>query len=186
MLSDEEVVWLINAAKRWRNTISDQEMKNDVTAHIQRIEAELEKPTPPLELLIICPRCHLQHVDEGRLATKPHRDHACQGCGLTFQASGPVESIGVQFFKGYKNEELTLTPTEGSKPVVGLPTLLPGMSLLYTGQKVRFREEARELGYNTEKDFVVAAVAASNESKVQLKDNGTDWIPVELLEDTTP
>lgn len=104
--SEDDVIWLVNAAKRWRNTLSG-EVRAEVTAHIRRIEAELEKPMAPLELLIICPRCHMQHVDEGRFAKKPHRSHACQGCGLTFQASGSVESIGVRFFTGYKDEAET-------------------------------------------------------------------------------
>lgn len=140
-LSENEIHWLVNAAKRWRNSLSDPEVRADVSAHIRRIEEELEKPEPVLELLIICPRCFKQHVDEGEYATKPHKNHSCQFCGLTFQASGPVESVGVQFFRGYKNDARSVVHNSDKPPQVGLPSLRPGEEISYTfgssGFKIR-------------------------------------------------
>lgn len=56
----------------------------------------------PHAVWLTCPRCNLQHVDEGEFKTKPHHTHACQGCGLTWR---PMvgSSVGVQFLPGFKN-----------------------------------------------------------------------------------
>lgn len=54
-----------------------------------------------IPVILHCPHCKLQHVDEGAWATKPHRTHACvdnimgKGCGLAFTPSGH-RTVGVQ------------------------------------------------------------------------------------------
>lgn len=73
-----------------------------VLKELRRREPKEEPEGSPLELLIHCPRCKTQHIDEGRFATHPHKDHACQDCGLVFRPC-KLPSIGVQFFTGYKN-----------------------------------------------------------------------------------
>lgn len=176
-LSDSEVLWLVQAAKRWSNTLSDDALQLDVRDHIRRIEAALERPELPLELFIICPRCKEQHVDEGEFATKPHKNHSCQFCGLTFQASGPVESIGVQFFRGYKNEPVKLTPV--GEPSISLPTLHHGEQFWHTYQKVRFKEEHRHLGYDMEKTFEIAAMGLG---KLVRLEGDEDWVNLDWLE----
>lgn len=184
-LSDEEALWLVQAAKRWRNTLSDDEMKKDVTAHIQRIEAEIERPTLPLELLIICPRCKEQHIDEGRFAVEPHKNHSCQHCGLTFQASGPVESIGVQFFRGYKNG-YSITPI--GKPSTLLPSLRPGekVAFFYKGQAVRFKEAFSHLGYDTTKEFFLSDINHTGEGTMCTLRGESGSIRVEHIEPARP
>ena len=177
MLSEQELTWLVAAAKRWSDTVTDRELQTEVRDHIKRIEAELERPELPLELLIICPRCKEQHVDEGEFATKPHKNHSCQFCGLTFQASGPVESIGVQFFRGYKNGVMVI-PSK-SAPTISLPTLHHGEALWYTGQKVRFNETARHLGYDMEKTFEIAAMGLG---KIVRLEGDEDWVDIGWLE----
>lgn len=57
----------------------------------------------PIPMLLWCPACHARHVDKGRFATKPHRDHSCQACGLTWRPA-LVPTVGVQFLPGYKDE----------------------------------------------------------------------------------
>jgi hypothetical protein len=57
----------------------------------------------PIPLLLWCPLCHARHLDEGEFATKPHRDHSCQNCGLTWRPA-LVPTVGVAFLPGYKNE----------------------------------------------------------------------------------
>lgn len=73
-----------------------------VLKELRRREPKEEPAAEPLELLIICPLCKVQHIDEGRFATHAHKNHACQNCGLVFQPC-KLPSIGVQFFTGYKN-----------------------------------------------------------------------------------
>lgn len=67
--------------------------------------------TKPIPLFLTCPRCNTQHVDVGEFATKPHRDHSCQKCGLTWRPA-LVPTVGVAFLPGYKNEGLITKPCE--------------------------------------------------------------------------
>lgn len=54
------------------------------------IPALTAAPTPdvaltvPLDMVLFCPACGLQHVDEptpGKWDNPPHRSHLCAGCG---------------------------------------------------------------------------------------------------------
>ncbi len=57
----------------------------------------------PIPMLLWCPLCHERHVDQGEFATKPHKDHSCQRCGLTWRPA-KVPTCGVQFLPGYRDE----------------------------------------------------------------------------------
>lgn len=57
----------------------------------------------PIPLILTCIACHARHVDKGRFATQPHRDHSCQACGVTWRPA-LVPTVGVQFLPGYKDE----------------------------------------------------------------------------------
>lgn len=71
----------------------------DLTSAFDRIR-ELEKP---IRMLLNCPACHERHADVGEFATKPHRTHACQHCGLVWRPA--IEhTVGVQFLPGYKDK----------------------------------------------------------------------------------
>jgi len=105
----------------------------DVTAtevheRLTLIQSKLEKPTP-LELLIYCPRCLKQHIDVGKFATHAHKMHACQHCGLGFSASGSVPSVGVQFFRGWRNEPY-IEPAPGIKPSFSPGVISTGRELV--------------------------------------------------------
>lgn len=58
--------------------------------------------TKPIQMVLYCPRCHKQHVDEINLATgwmnPPHRSHECQGCGFTWRPAD-VATEGVARIK---------------------------------------------------------------------------------------
>ena len=59
------------------------------------------KPTP-IPMLLWCPMCRERHIDHGEFATKPHRSHSCQHCGLTWRPA--IEpTVGVQFLPGFKD-----------------------------------------------------------------------------------
>jgi hypothetical protein len=58
----------------------------------------------PIPMLLTCPSCNERHIDEGEFATKPHHTHACQSCGLVWRPA-KVDTVGVRFLPGYKNEE---------------------------------------------------------------------------------
>lgn len=58
---------------------------------------------PPIPVLLYCPMCHTQHIDEGEFTTKRHTTHSCQNCGLTWRPA-IVATVGVRFLPGFKNE----------------------------------------------------------------------------------
>ncbi len=64
----------------------------------------------PVPMILTCPLCNARHIDEGDFATKVHRDHACQSCGLPWRPA-LVPTVGVQFLPGYKNEVRTVSVT---------------------------------------------------------------------------
>jgi hypothetical protein len=57
----------------------------------------------PLPMLLWCPSCHARHIDEGVFATRLHKTHSCQHCGLLF-APALIPTVGVQFLPGCKND----------------------------------------------------------------------------------
>ena len=48
----------------------------------------------PVPMLLACPMCHAQHVDEDEWATRPHRTHLCGACGALFRPA-LVPTVGV-------------------------------------------------------------------------------------------
>lgn len=71
---------------------------------IERLLEELHQQTAavPVPLLLNCPGCGERHFDEGVWATRPHRVHACQVCGMQW-APALVYTVGVRFLPGCKN-----------------------------------------------------------------------------------
>lgn len=57
----------------------------------------------PIPMRLQCPECHMLHIDEGELMTKPHHTHSCQSCGMTWRPA-VVNTVGVRFLPGFKNE----------------------------------------------------------------------------------
>lgn len=51
----------------------------------------------PIPMILYCPHCHYQHIDEGQWATqaRPHRKHVCASCGFTFKPA-MVATVGVR------------------------------------------------------------------------------------------
>lgn len=65
------------------------------------------EPTPtgsvaPVPVVLVCPLCSQQHVDEGEWATRPHKTHRCvagpfgKGCGHEWRPSR-VATVGVRY-----------------------------------------------------------------------------------------
>lgn len=60
----------------------------------------------PIPMHLWCPLCHAQHFDEGEFATRSHKTHTCQKCGLHWQPA-LVPTVGVRFLPGCKNADST-------------------------------------------------------------------------------
>ena len=109
-----------------------QAARLDATNAQERSRAETSAPIP---LVLYCPGCHTLHVDEGDFAPgpngepakKPHHTHACQNCPLVWRPA-IVNTVGVRFLPGFKNEKKTCGAFPDSDPT-GLywePCTLPG------------------------------------------------------------
>lgn len=55
-------------------------------------------------MILYCPKCCKRHIDRGDFATKPHKEHACQGCGHVWKPAR-VATVGVEFLPGYKDPD---------------------------------------------------------------------------------
>lgn len=49
----------------------------------------------PIEMILHCPACHSQHIDEGEWATRAHHKHLCAVCRARWQPS-LVDTVGVE------------------------------------------------------------------------------------------
>lgn len=49
----------------------------------------------PIRMLLFCPVCDAQHIDEGEWATLPHRTHECQHCRHQWRPSH-TSTVGVK------------------------------------------------------------------------------------------
>lgn len=38
-----------------------------------------------VDMVLFCPRCHVQHIDMFEWAETPHRSHLCHGCGTVWR-----------------------------------------------------------------------------------------------------
>lgn len=75
------------------------------------------KQTASIPMLLDCPRCHARHIDVGTFATKPHHTHACQVCGMVWRPA-LVDTVGVAFLPGFKNETADSPKTAALKTLV--------------------------------------------------------------------
>lgn len=64
-------------------------------------------------MMLWCPICLMQHIDEGEWATRSHRTHQCQGCGCEWRPS-EISTVGVRMVRGglvlAKGKDGVLTP----------------------------------------------------------------------------
>jgi hypothetical protein len=71
-------------------------------ARIKRLRSE----TGPVDMILHCPACHLQHVDAPDERTpdwknEPHRSHLCHGCGFIWRpADVPTNGVKAIATKG--------------------------------------------------------------------------------------
>lgn len=56
-----------------------------------------------IPMILHCPMCNHRHIDIDEWATRKHHTHACQFCGLVWRPA-IVDTVGVKFLPGFKNE----------------------------------------------------------------------------------
>lgn len=63
---------------------------------------------PPINMILMCPSCGLQHIDEphGDWLNPPHRSHECQGCGYIWRvADVPTNGVRSLLSSGKSDSE---------------------------------------------------------------------------------
>lgn len=93
------------------------------------VPAEAPSPVP---LILYCPMCHAQHIDEGEFATKPHHTHACQapGCPMVWRPA-IVPTVGVPFLPGFKNDPQNEPAVPAVRPMTAAESALVGSLLRF-------------------------------------------------------
>lgn len=72
------------------------------TAVIRLVRDTLGDEASPIPMRLTCPDCGALHIDEGVFATRVHKDHVCQNCGMVWRPA-QVPTVGVRFLPGCKN-----------------------------------------------------------------------------------
>lgn len=72
----------------------------------------------PLDLLLYCPSCHLQHIDAPDARTPdwtnpPHKSHLCHGCGCIWRPAD-VPTNGVESIKTRGKDDTYTAPAFAS------------------------------------------------------------------------
>lgn len=95
--------------RRWLDSMTAPHPSLRRTAFQELASSLLEKfseddETPQeasaIPLILSCPVCHERHIDVGEFASRPHRTHACQHCGVVWRPA-LVPTVGVRFLPGY-------------------------------------------------------------------------------------
>lgn len=58
----------------------------------------------PQQMILYCPVCHKQHIDEGVWALRPHKTHLCQFCEQEWKPA-MVPTVGVAHLNPSKKED---------------------------------------------------------------------------------
>lgn len=83
-------------AEDWARGIAEfKKLQDDLNALVERY-----CPKPPIDMILICPRCHTQHVDAPSKGwtNPPHRSHLCLNCGWIWRPAD-VPTNGVEKIK---------------------------------------------------------------------------------------
>lgn len=104
---------------RWRGSVSDLATDLRALLSVEQLAKLVECFEPeqgivaaagrasgspsPVPMLLWCPQCNERHIDRGEFATRSHKTHTCQFCGMHWQPS-LVPTLGVQFLPGCRNE----------------------------------------------------------------------------------
>ena len=92
------------AAKRWAEHAL-------ATASLSTARGE------PIPMVLYCPRCGLQHIDDAVWTNTPHRSHLCNDCGLIWRPAD-VATTGVASIETRGKADTSTARGEAVKPVV--------------------------------------------------------------------
>lgn len=88
-----------------REAVTEVGCLNDYRSRYEDLVRKLnavEVEPSPIPITLNCPCCGARHIDEGEFATRPHKRHSCQECGINWTPSDHP-TVGVRFLPGCKN-----------------------------------------------------------------------------------
>ena len=93
----------INARRLGKATLKDFPIVKIQSSNQEYIEVLIRPVEVPIDMLLWCPACHTQHVDEPDERTAawdnpPHRSHLCHACGAIWRPAD-VPTNGVRAIK---------------------------------------------------------------------------------------
>jgi hypothetical protein len=96
--------FLCSACNLWLASSKDDPIMLEKTIRYLKFPGfpKVSDEAAAIPMILHCPMCHTQHLDEGAFATKVHAVHACQECGLAWRPA-IVPTVGVRFLPGFKN-----------------------------------------------------------------------------------
>lgn len=68
---------------------------------VREILAQYDREHASIPMLLFCPQCSYQHIDEGEWATKPHRTHRCLNCKNEWRPAN-TPTVGVRQLEAYE------------------------------------------------------------------------------------
>lgn len=115
----------------------------------------------PIPMLLWCPYCDERHIDEGtEMAERPHSLHACQHCGATWRHTA-VDTIGVRFLPGFKNERHGPPAPAAEPEPVDVPT--PPFSVVAPTDRSRMLRRARQNRWRAKKRLHETSTASTRD-----------------------
>lgn len=73
--------------------IENKKLSGVQTKYIRGLSSRLVIK-PPIPMLLNCPSCSHEHIDEDEWTTKPHKTHQCQTCGHEWRPCN-IPTVGV-------------------------------------------------------------------------------------------
>lgn len=133
-LTDAEQKQLVYQLERraW-NRRNDSPTEALLLAHVRgRTEGLAEARSKPIDMVLHCPGCGVQHIDSPYPAkgwtNPPHRSHLCHGCGLVWRPAD-IPTNGVQAVRTTGKEDaprdLWTNARRGFGDAIGEPYVVP-------------------------------------------------------------
>lgn len=96
--------WVNSSSKVEGGKVEGLKGRPDPEHVVEATASPIERPLPPIPMILWCPCCGTRHIDVGVFEHKFHHTHACQHCGMGWRPA-IVYTVGVQFLPGFKDGE---------------------------------------------------------------------------------
>lgn len=102
-------------------------------------------------VVLFCPSCELQHIDRGEWATRPHRQHLCEGCRNLWTPSAHP-TVGVETINEVANLRADLERTRADRNRIGVKIRTEWMAKCE--QVEREKKELKQLLHDARSEII--------------------------------